>query len=104
MSPGSVMKVFMVQGVFLGITGTAVGAILGVITALNVETIIPAIENFFNTELFPSDVYIISEFPAQMRWADVTRIIGASLLMSFLATIYPAPARIQSSARRGVAP
>ena len=90
MSPGSVMKVFMVQGVFLGITGTAVGAILGVITALNIETIIPAIENFFNTELFPSDVYIISEFPAQLRWADVTRIIGASLLMSFLATIYPA--------------
>ena len=90
MSPGGVMRVFMIQGVFLGITGTAVGAILGVITALNVETLIPAIESFFNTELFPGDVYIISEFPAQMRWADVVRIIGASLLMSFLATVYPA--------------
>ena len=90
MSPGSVMRVFMIQGVFLGITGTTVGAILGVITALNIETLIPAIESFFNTELFPGDVYIISEFPAQMRWTDVARITGASLLMSFLATVYPA--------------
>ena len=90
MSPGGVMRVFMIQGVFLGVAGTAVGALLGVITALNVETLIPAIENLFNTELFPSDVYIISEFPAQMRWPDVARIIGASLLMSFLATVYPA--------------
>lgn len=90
MSPGGVMRVFMIQGVFLGITGTAIGAVLGVITALNVETLIPAIESFFNTELFPGDVYIISEFPAQMRWTDVARITGASLLMSFLATIYPA--------------
>ncbi len=90
MSPGGVMRVFMIQGVFLGITGTAVGAVLGVVTALNVETLIPAIENLFNTELFPGDVYIISEFPAQMRWTDVGRITGASLLMSFLATLYPA--------------
>ena len=90
MSPGSVMKVFMVQGSFIGITGTIVGGILGVITALNVETLIPALESFFNTELFPSDVYVISDFPAQMKWADVSRIVGAALLMSFFATIYPA--------------
>ncbi len=90
MSPGGVMRVFMVQGVLLGVTGTAVGAVLGVMTALNIETLIPAIENLFNTELFPGDIYIISEFPAQMRWADVGRITGASLLMSFLATVYPA--------------
>ena len=90
MSPGGVMKIFMVQGVFLGITGTVIGSILGVITALNVETLIPAIERLFDTELFPGDVYLISEFPAEMRWLDVARITGASLLMSFLATIYPA--------------
>ena len=90
MSPGGVMRVFMVQGVFLGVTGTVIGAVLGVLTALNIETLVPAIENLFNTELFPGDIYIISEFPAQMRWTDVGRITGASLLMSFLATIYPA--------------
>ena len=84
------MKVFVVQGTVIGIVGTIVGGILGVITALNVETIIPAIENFFNTELFPADIYVISDFPAEMRWSDVGLTIGISLLLSFLATIYPA--------------
>jgi lipoprotein-releasing system permease protein len=90
MSPASVMKVFMVQGSFIGIVGTIIGSIVGVITALNVETIIPAMETFFNTELFPSDVYIISDFPAEMKWSDVTRVVGSALVMSFLATLYPA--------------
>ena len=90
MSPGSVMKVFMVQGSFIGVIGTLLGAIFGIITALNVETLIPAIERFFNTELFPSNVYIISDFPAEMRWSDINRVVSASLVMSFLATIYPA--------------
>lgn len=90
MSPGSIMKVFMVQGTVIGVIGILLGGVLGVITALNVETLIPAIENFFNTELFPSDVYIISDFPAEMRWNDVARVILAALFMSFFATIYPA--------------
>ena len=90
MSPGSVMKVFMVQGAFIGIVGTIIGSIVGLLTALNVETIIPAIESFFNTELFPSDVYVISDFPAEMRTVDVARIVGVSLLLSFFATLYPA--------------
>ncbi|NKB77281.1 MAG: lipoprotein-releasing ABC transporter permease subunit [Gammaproteobacteria bacterium] len=90
LSPKSVMKVFMVQGTVIGVIGTLIGGGLGVLTAMNIETIIPAIEEFFNTELFPSDVYVISDFPAEMRWADVSRVVLASLSMSFLATIYPA--------------
>ncbi|MEM7194733.1 MAG: lipoprotein-releasing ABC transporter permease subunit [Pseudomonadota bacterium] len=90
LSPASVMKVFMVQGTVIGIVGTVIGGILGVITALNIETIIPAIETFFNTELFPSDIYVISDFPAEMRWNDVSVTILVSLILSFLATIYPA--------------
>ena len=90
LSPAGVMKIFMVQGAVIGVAGTLLGGALGVVTALNVETLIPAIENFFNTELFPIDVYLISDFPAQMRWADVSRIIGVALVMSFLATLYPA--------------
>lgn len=90
MSPGSVMKVFMVQGAFIGIIGTIIGSIIGVITALNVDVIIPALESFFKTELFPADVYVISDFPAEMRWTDVTRIVGSALVMSFIATLYPA--------------
>ncbi|MGR3914608.1 MAG: lipoprotein-releasing ABC transporter permease subunit [Gammaproteobacteria bacterium] len=90
LSPAGIMKVFMVQGVVIGVTGTALGGAFGVLTALNIETIIPAIEEFFNTELFPVDVYVITDFPAQMRWTDVSRIVSASLSMSFLATLYPA--------------
>ena len=90
MSPASVMKVFMVQGSFIGIVGTLIGSVLGVITALNVETLIPAIESFFDTQLFPADVYVISNFPAEMKWSDVSRIVISALVMSFLATLYPA--------------
>jgi len=90
MSPGSVMKIFMVQGTVIGVIGTLLGASLGVLTALNIKTIIPAIENFFNTELFPVSVYVITDFPAELRVADVTWVIVVSLTLSFLATIYPA--------------
>lgn len=90
LSPAGVMKVFMVQGTVIGVVGTVLGGVFGVITALNIETIIPALENFFNTQLFPVDVYLITDFPAQMRWSDVSRIILAALTMSFIATLYPA--------------
>ena len=90
MSPGGVMKVFMVQGTVIGVVGTLVGAALGVLTALNVQTIIPAIERFFNTELFPVSVYVITDFPAELRWLDVTWVVVISLMLSFFATLYPA--------------
>ena len=90
MSPGSVMKVFMVQGTVIGVVGTLLGAGFGVLTALNIQTIIPAIENFFNTELFPVSVYVITDFPAELRWLDVTWVVVIALLLSFLATLYPA--------------
>ena len=59
-------------------------------TALNVETLVPAIENLLNTEFFPASVYVISDFPAEMRWPDVVKILAAAFAMSLLSTIYPA--------------
>ena len=90
LSPGGVMTIFIVQGALIGVAGTLLGGALGVITALNLETIIPAIETLFRTELFPVDIYQITDFPAQMRWGDVSRVIAAALAMSLVATIYPA--------------
>ncbi len=90
MSPASVMKVFMVQGTVIGVIGTFLGAIFGVLTALNVQTIIPALERLFNTELFPVNIYVITDFPAELRWPDVTWVVIISLTLSFLATLYPA--------------
>jgi len=90
MAPGSVMRIFMVQGTVIGVIGTLIGAVLGVITAINVADIVAVIEQAFNVEFFPSDVYVISGFPSEMRLSDVTRIIMMSLGLSFLATLYPA--------------
>lgn len=90
MSPAGIMRIFVVQGSVIGIIGVILGGATGVVTALNIETLIPWLERVFNTELFPSDVYVISEFPARLDWLDVSLVVGASLAMSFLATIYPA--------------
>ena len=90
MSPRSVMGVFMVQGVVIGMIRTLIGGITGVVTALNIETLVPQVEAWFGIEFFPANIYVISDFPAEMHWNDVTRIISASLVMSLLATIYPA--------------
>lgn len=90
MSPRSVMGVFMVQGTVIGVIGTLLGGLTGVITSLNVETLVPFIENLLGLEFFPADVYVISDFPAELHWDDVIRITTASFLMSVTATLYPA--------------
>ena len=89
-SPGNVMGIFIVHGVVIGIVGTVVGATVGVITGLNVETLIPWAEQVFGTQFFPDDIYIITKFPAQLVWGDVIKISVASMVMCFVATIYPA--------------
>ncbi len=90
MTPNSVMGVFIVQGMVIGVIGTLLGGITGVITAINVETLVPYLENLFGVKFFPPDVYVISDFPAEMHWDDVFRITGMSLVISALATLYPA--------------
>jgi len=89
-SPGSVMGIFMVQGAIIGVVGTLIGVVCGILLALNVETIVPAIEQLFHVQFLPADVYYISELPSELRWPDVTRITLVSLLLSLVATIYPA--------------
>lgn len=90
LSPGSIMQVFIIQGTIIGIVGILLGGVLGVITAINVETLIPAIENLLGTKFFPDEVYIISDFPAELHWSDVVKITLASFVISIFATIYPA--------------
>lgn len=90
LSPNGVMGVFFVQGVTSGLLGTIIGAVLGVLTALNIGNIIAFVENLVGYQLFPADVYIITDFPAELRWSDVTTIVIASIVLSMLATLYPA--------------
>jgi lipoprotein-releasing system permease protein len=87
--PGSIMKIFMVQGSFIGVFGTALGIVGGVLLALNLETVVPFIERLAGIDLFPADVYYINELPSKLDWGDVGIIGGVSLLLSLLATLYP---------------
>lgn len=86
----SVMGIFMVLGAIIGTVGTVIGTIGGVVLALNVETIVPAIEKFFNVQFMAADVYYISELPSKLIWSDVYAISGMAFFLSLLATIYPA--------------
>jgi lipoprotein-releasing system permease protein len=88
-SPRSIMLIFMVQGSLIGVIGTLLGMISGVLLALNVETVVPFIERVVGMDLFPADVYYISELPSQLHWPDVFVIGGVALVLSFLATLYP---------------
>lgn len=89
-TPRSIMTIFMVQGTVIGVVGTLMGAIGGILLAHNVDVVVPFLERLFHTTFLAKDVYYISELPSDMRWPDVMVITGASLLMGFLATLYPA--------------
>ena len=89
-SPGSIMRIFVIQGVIIGVLGTALGVAGGLGLALNVETIVPAIENFFNVDFLAADVYYISEVPSELHWQDVWLMASVSMGLSLLATLYPA--------------
>ena len=87
--PASIMAIFIVQGAFIGVFGTLLGVASGVLLALNVETVVPFIERLAGMDLFPADVYYISQLPSKLVWGDVGIIGGVSLLISLVATLYP---------------
>jgi lipoprotein-releasing system permease protein len=90
LTPGQVMRVFMVQGILIGLIGTALGILSGVALAANVETIVPAIESFFNTKFLAPDVYYISDLPSDLRSADVLTVGLVAFFASMIMTLYPA--------------
>ncbi|WP_455230689.1 lipoprotein-releasing ABC transporter permease subunit [Geopseudomonas aromaticivorans] len=90
MTPRQIMLVFMVQGTVIGVVGTLIGGVLGVISALNVTAWVAGLENLLGRKFLSSDVYFINYLPSQLRVEDVVLICSAALLMSFFATLYPA--------------
>jgi lipoprotein-releasing system permease protein len=89
-SPGSILKIFMIQGTIIGLVGIILGVIGGVWLASNVETIVPAIESMIGQKFLSADVYYISDLPSDMHWNDVITISIVSFVLCLLATIYPA--------------
>jgi lipoprotein-releasing system permease protein len=90
LTPGQVMRTFMVQGGLIGIIGTVAGVIGGIALTLNLNNLLQAIERVFGVQLLPEDVYYITGLPTDMQPGDVVAIVCAALLMAFLATLYPA--------------
>ncbi|MCF7220588.1 lipoprotein-releasing ABC transporter permease subunit [Marilutibacter chinensis] len=91
LTPGGVMRVFMVQGSLIGVIGTVLGVIGGIALTLNLEHILRIIERVFGVSLLPSaDVYYITGLPTDLQTSDVLIITAIALTLAFLATLYPA--------------
>lgn len=89
-TPRTIMAIFMVQGCVVGLVGTLLGLIGGVLLALNVTTIVNFIQKVFHVDLISSSIYFINYLPSKLEWNDVWQICVIALLLSLLATIYPA--------------
>jgi lipoprotein-releasing system permease protein len=90
LSPRGVLAVFMTQGVLIGWIGTALGVSLGLALALNVDVIVPFLESNLGFHIMDPDVYYISGIPSEVHPPDILRIAVAALLLTFVATVYPA--------------
>ena len=90
LSPRGVVAVFLTQGVLIGWIGVAVGVALGLGLALNVDVIVPFLEQSLGFHFMDPDVYYISGLPSEVHAGDVVRIGLAGLILTFVATVYPA--------------
>jgi lipoprotein-releasing system permease protein len=88
-SPASIMKIFMVQGVVIGLTGLLIGVVSGIVVAVNIGIIVPFIEHLFGVQFLAKDVYFISELPSDLQRSDVITISLFSFAISIIATLYP---------------
>lgn len=87
---GTVMSIFVIQGFAAGVFGTLLGAIGGVLLAMGIGDLTQAFQNLLNNALAPGDVYMIAHLQAELQWSDVALVCGSALIISLLATLYPA--------------
>ena len=88
-SPGMIQRIFLVQGLAIGLLGSLAGVAFGLLIALNIDVIVPAIEAIFRVRFLPRDVYFISELPSDVHLADVLTVGLMAFGLSVLATLYP---------------
>ena len=88
-SPKSIMGIFMVQGALVGVIGTLGGLLLGLLVAFNIDVIVPALETLFRASFLPKDIYLISRMPSDPQMTDILPVAIISLLLAFVATLYP---------------
>jgi lipoprotein-releasing system permease protein len=88
--PGSVLGVFALQGVLIGLVGTLAGALAGVLLSHHLEGLIKLLERITGTQFLDARVYFMSELPAFVQWGDLLQVCGTAFLLCALATLYPA--------------
>jgi lipoprotein-releasing system permease protein len=88
-SPASILAIFMIQGALIGMIGTLIGVGGGILLALNVETVVPAIERTFGIVFLDKSVYYISDLPSDLQRADVLTVSAIALVLALIATVYP---------------
>jgi lipoprotein-releasing system permease protein len=88
-SPGSIMGIFVVQGAMVGVIGTLAGLLLGLGVAFNIGVIVPAIERMLGVAFLDPSIYLINRMPSEPQQADILPIAIISLVLAFLATLYP---------------
>lgn len=89
-TPLSIMGIFIVQGISIGLVGTLLGLIGGVSLATHVDVVVPFIERLFSIKILAPDIYLISDIPSKVQWGDVTTIGLVAFGLATLATLYPA--------------
>jgi lipoprotein-releasing system permease protein len=88
-APSSILTIFIIQGALVGIIGTLIGVVGGVALALNIDTVVPAIERTFGIQFLDKSVYYISELPSDLQRGDITMIALIALALALIATLYP---------------
>jgi lipoprotein-releasing system permease protein len=88
--PSGILRIFITQGSIVGVIGTLAGVVLGVLVAVNLETIVAFFEAAFGIKFLAADVYFISDLPSELQWGDVWRIAGIALVLALVSTLYPA--------------
>ena len=88
-SAAMIQKIFFVQGLAIGILGSVLGVVFGVLVAANIDVIVPTIEAIFGVHFLPKDIYFINELPSDIHLEDVVKVGGMAFILSLLATLYP---------------
>jgi lipoprotein-releasing system permease protein len=90
LEPRRVARIFLVQGAMIGFVGTLGGIVLGLVCALNIDVIVPWLENTFHFKIMPGDVYYVTQIPSEVHLFDVVTIPAVAFLVAVIATLYPA--------------
>ena len=89
-TPSTILWIFIVQGMMVGVVGTAFGILSGLLLASNATAIVNGLQSFFGMHVLSSSIYFVDYLPSKILFRDIWQVCAMALMMSFIATIYPA--------------